>query len=337
MTARGHDAGLPARAVAILPARLESTRLPRKMLLDATGAPLIVHSARNAAASGVFARVVVAADAPGIVSAARAHGVEAVLTRADHPSGTDRVNECFGMLRAAGETAEIVVGVQGDEPEVAAADLFALVAAFADPAVELATLAVPITDPAQLASTSVVKVVCAANGDALYFSRAPIPARGHGGAQGAGDLGRRHVGVYAFRPRALERFCTLPRGKLETSESLEQLRWLENGGRMRVVPAARAPQGIDTPEDYAAFVERMRARTPNPRRDDPGSGTVGATRNESAVKSDAAKSSAVKSSAVKAGAVEPDAVEPDAAKPDAAKPATAMRWNGNRGSRAGAG
>jgi 3-deoxy-manno-octulosonate cytidylyltransferase (CMP-KDO synthetase) len=259
MSARDAGASGGARAVAVLPARLGSTRIARKMLLDASGLPLIVHSARNVLASGVFARVVVATDALEIAEAARAHGIEAVMTRADHPSGTDRVNECFAALRASGERAEIVVGVQGDEPELAHADLRRLVTAFEDASVGMATLAGPLTDPAQLTSASVVKVVCDARGDALYFSRAPIPAQGHG-APSVRPIARRHVGVYAFRPDALARFCALPRGALEAQESLEQLRWLEHGGKLRVVDVAHAPQGIDTPADYEAFVARVKAR-----------------------------------------------------------------------------
>jgi 3-deoxy-manno-octulosonate cytidylyltransferase (CMP-KDO synthetase) len=247
-----------ARAVAVLPARLASTRIARKMLLDATGVPLIVHSARNVLASGVFARVVVATDAQEIAEVARKHGLEVLMTRADHPSGTDRVNECFTELRSRGETARVVVGVQGDEPELAHADLARLVGAFDDPSVEMATLAAPLSDPAQLAQPSVVKVVIDARGDALYFSRAAIPAQGHGTAR---PVARRHVGVYAFLPEALARFCALPRGVLEAQESLEQLRWLEHGRKLRVVDVARAPAGIDTPADYDAFVARVRART----------------------------------------------------------------------------
>lgn len=264
MTTRaGHDGvGTPgARALAVLPARLASTRLPRKMLLAETGTPLVVHAARNVLAAGVFARVVVAADAPEVVAAVRAAGLEAVATRPDHPSGSDRVHECWRALADAGERADVIVNVQGDEPELPHADLRALVGAFTDRTVELATLAVPIGDEAEFANPNVVKVVCDARGDALYFSRAPIPHRGHATAdpRGSPPLARRHVGVYAFAPRALERFCGLSRGRLEAEESLEQLRWLEHGGKLRVVTATRAPRGIDTREDYDAFVARVRA------------------------------------------------------------------------------
>ncbi|MBL8857040.1 MAG: 3-deoxy-manno-octulosonate cytidylyltransferase [Planctomycetes bacterium] len=265
------------RAVAVLPARIGSTRLARKMLLEAAGAPLIVHSARNVIASKTCARVVVAADDDEILGAVRAHGVEGAKTRADHQSGSDRVNECFATLAAAGETAEIVVNVQGDEPELAHADLQALIAAFDDSTVEMATLAVPLTDPAQFSSPNVVKVVCDARGNALYFSRAPIPARAHGSAAHS-LLARRHIGVYAFRPAALTRFCTLARGTLEQTESLEQLRWLEHGFQLRVIAASRAPQSIDTLGDWEAFVARIESGR---RDEDSASGSVRGARSQS--------------------------------------------------------
>jgi 3-deoxy-manno-octulosonate cytidylyltransferase (CMP-KDO synthetase) len=266
------------RALAIIPARLGSTRLPRKMLLEAAGAPLIVHTARNVAASGAFARVVIATDAEEIAQTVRRHGFEAVMTRADHPSGTDRIHEAWRQLAAQGEHARVIVNVQGDEPELAPEDLARLVAAFelsgngaAGVDFGLATLAIPLSDPAAIASQSIVKVVFDRRGMALYFSRAPIPASGH--AQESAQEPRkivhhRHIGVYAFDPAALGRFCSLPRGDYEMRESLEQLRWLEAGERLRVVLATRGPVGIDTREDFDGFAMRAsRAATgvPSPR------------------------------------------------------------------------
>ncbi len=251
------------RAVALIPARLASTRLPRKMLLAETGAPLVVHTARCVQNAGVFARVVVAVDADEVAAAVRAHGFEAVPTRVDHPSGTDRVREAWDALVAAGERADVLVGVQGDEPDLERDDLARLVAAFVDPDVTMATLCAPIEDAQAFAARSVVKVVRDARGDALYFSRAPIPAAGHlpGGSTADGEMSGvlRHVGVYAYRPAALARFTELPRGALEVRESLEQLRWLEAGLKLRVVDARRAPRGIDTLEDYRDFVRRERS------------------------------------------------------------------------------
>ncbi len=252
------------RALAIIPARLSSSRLARKMLLEAGGLPLVAHTARNVLASGAFARVVIATDAEEILARVRGLGLEAVLTRADHPSGTDRVHEAWRGLAALGERAEVVVNVQGDEPELEPRDLAALVAAFADPSVRLATLAAPLADPELARSPHVVKVVTDRRGDALYFSRAAIPADGHARAESApgGDkaVHQRHIGVYAFVPAALEQFCGLPRGVYEMRENLEQLRWLEAGERLRVVCATRVPVGIDTQQDFERFVERLRAR-----------------------------------------------------------------------------
>ena len=247
-------AGEQPHALAILPARLGSTRLPAKVLLAETGRPLFVHTAQAVARASRVARVLVATDDERVVAAAEEHGVEAVLTSPDHPSGTDRVHEAA----ASASGHDVVLNVQADEPEVEPTELDALVAAFADPAVEAATLAAPIEDPDELAATSVVKVVRDASGDALYFSRALLPNRSHARAGDAAEpLGLRHVGVYAFRPAALAAFCALPPSALERAENLEQLRWLEAGRRMRVLDARRAPRGIDTEADYLAFVTRV--------------------------------------------------------------------------------
>jgi 3-deoxy-manno-octulosonate cytidylyltransferase (CMP-KDO synthetase) len=255
--------GLP-RAIAILPARLASTRLERKMLLRETGRCLFLHTADAAAASGAFARVVVATDSAEIADAAREAGTEFRMTRADHRSGTDRVAEAWNALRAEGEQADVVVNVQGDEPESAPSDLARVVACFREPGTEIATLAAPFSAEEEWRNPSVVKVVCDGRGLALYFSRAPIPGRGHGTPPLApADLpARRHIGVYAFTPAALARCTALPPGTLELAESLEQLRWLEAGERIRVAAASRAPAGIDTREDYDGFVARHRAAHP---------------------------------------------------------------------------
>lgn len=262
--------GLPGgpRALAVVPARLDSQRLPRKMLLAETGRALVLHTLENTLQSGLFERAVVATDSPEIGDLVRGAGFEAVLTRADHESGTSRAAEAARLLGAAG--FDVLVNVQGDEPELDRADLGRLVAAFADLGVEAATLAGPLAE-ADHERAGVVKVVCDSAGDALYFSRAPIPWRPREGA-GAyprsdarpwAESARRHVGVYAFRPAALERFVALPRGRLEALENLEQLRWLEAGGRMRVIEARHVPLGIDTRADYDAFVLRAR-RVPAP-------------------------------------------------------------------------
>lgn len=176
------------------------------------------------------------------------------MTSPDCRSGTDRVAEAARAL--PGE--DLVLNVQGDEPEIAAADLDRLADAMeADPGIPMGTLACPLASEEEFRSPSVVKVVLDASGCALYFSRAPIPfPRDAGGAAPA----LRHVGVYAFRRAFLDGFASLPQTPLERTEMLEQLRALENGHRIRVVPADRAPPGIDTREDYEAFVRRRRER-----------------------------------------------------------------------------
>lgn len=248
----------PPSALALVPARLASTRLERKMLLRETGRFLFQHTVENLRASGVFGDVLLATDHEEIVRAAGTVDIEALLTRADHTSGTDRVFEAHEQLlaRKAGPW-DVIVNVQGDEPDLAAADLRALVAAFADPAVELATLARPIETQAEFNDAACVKVVRDHAGDALYFSRAAIPSSAHPAGPASGTAHKyasRHVGVYAFRPSALALFTQLTHAELEQVESLEQLRWLHHGHKLRIVDAQHSAMGIDTPEDYRRFV-----------------------------------------------------------------------------------
>ena len=246
------------KAAAILPARLHSTRLARKMLLAETGRTLIEHSARNAIQSGVFERVVVATDSREIMEALETAGIEAVMTRDDHQSGTDRVREAVADLGFS--DFDVVVNVQGDEPELAREDLVQLVNAFSEEEVEIATLCSALASPAEFASAQVVKVVRDSRGYALYFSRAAIPSTAHARPGSPAPTLLRHVGVYAFRPAALERCCNLPLGVLERIENLEQLRWLEAGLKLRVLDATSTSVGIDTRSDYDAFVARTQAR-----------------------------------------------------------------------------
>lgn len=249
--------GIGPCALAIVPARMASTRLPRKMLLDRTGMPLFAHTVLQAERCHAFERVVLATDDPEIEARATDLGIEAVLTDPNHESGTDRVGEALAQLEIReGPQWEVVVNVQGDEPEIDADDLGALVAAFGDELVESATLWAPL-DPRRADDPSVVKVVADARGRALYFSRSALPALGHGGEP---CMRRQHLGVYAFRPNALRDFIGLPKSEWERSERLEQLRWLEAGRSMQVVRAHAPAQGIDTEADYNAFVERVAAR-----------------------------------------------------------------------------
>ena len=249
-------------ALAIIPARLDSSRLARKMLLRETGRFLFEHTVRNVQRCRGIGRVVLATDSGEILDAAREVGIEAFATDPAHPSGTDRVHEALQTLVERGEGPwDVVVNVQGDEPELPTRDLDTLLRAFRDPAVEMATLWAPVATRAEADDPSVVKVVVDAAGNALYFSRSPIPSLDHPtrpmdpASPGLSAL-KRHVGVYGFRPEALARFCALPRGHLETTESLEQLRWLEAGRAMRVVEASQTTIGIDTREHYAGFVAR---------------------------------------------------------------------------------
>ncbi len=245
--------------VAIVPARLASTRLPRKPLADLDGAPLVVRVAQRAAASGAQ-RVVVAADGDEIAAACRAHGVEAVLTSPAHPTGTDRIAEACALLGLAGDA--IVVNVQGDEPLIpptVIADVAALLARQPDSAV--ATAAHALRDAAEFFDPNVVKVVIDRAGRALLFSRAPIPwARDAFAADRstlpAGLPALRHVGLYAYRAAFLRAYPAMAHDALEAFESLEQLRALAHGYRIAVLmlPAA-LPPGVDTPAD----LERVRA------------------------------------------------------------------------------
>lgn len=252
------------RALAIVPARLGSQRLPRKMLLERTGRALVVHTLENLAGARALHGVVVATDAPEIAAVVERAGFRALLTSPEHQSGSDRVHEALEQLGAA--EWDVVVNVQGDEPELDPRDLDQLVGCFAAREVSAATLCVPLDSREHAAAPQVVKVVRDARGDALYFSRAAIPfapvdasvAYARADAPAWSSVVRRHLGVYAFRPAALARFVSLPRGALERLENLEQLRWLEAGERMRVIDGRSSALGIDTQADYDAFVERRR-------------------------------------------------------------------------------
>ena len=240
----------------LIPARLKSTRLPDKPLADIHGAPMVVRVAQQSARSQA-SRVVVAGDDLRIVEACRAHGVQALLTRADHASGSDRLAEACEQLGLDGDA--IVVNVQGDEPLISTGmiDHCAQLLHERDDCV-MSTVAHAIDDAAEYANPNVVKVVCDAAGRALYFSRASIPHWRD--RPGAADLSTppplRHVGLYAYRAAFLRRFPTLPHAPLESLESLEQLRVLWHGERIAVhVSDDRPGPGVDTPAD----LERVRA------------------------------------------------------------------------------
>ncbi len=246
----------PAAFVAIVPARLASTRLPRKPLADIHGLPMVVRVAQRAAASGAQ-RVVVAADSEEIVAACRAHGVDALLTSSDHPTGTDRLAEAAARLGLGDD--QVVVNVQGDEPLMPPATVAAVAALLQrESDCGIATAAHPLHDPAEFFSPNVVKVVTDQRGRALLFSRAPIPWSRDAFATDRSALpdglpAWRHVGLYAYRAGFLRAYPTLPRAAIESHESLEQLRALWHGVRIAVLPLdAPLPPGVDTPEDLDA-------------------------------------------------------------------------------------
>lgn len=258
-----HDWQYP-RTLALIPARLASTRMAKKMLRRDTGMYLFEHTVKNALTSKLVDDAILATDSEEIAKAAADVGIEAVMTDVAHKSGSDRINEALASLLAAGRGPwDVVINVQGDEPELPAEGLTALVEAFRDPSVEIATLMTRLGPSESPGNPSIVKVVCDKLGSALYFSRALIPSGSHARTVSLSrvmDPTRRHVGVYAFRPAALKRFCALPEGDLERVENLEQLRWLENGGRIHCREIKSAPPGIDTPQEYTQFVARWKAR-----------------------------------------------------------------------------
>jgi len=227
----------------LIPARMASTRLPGKPLADIAGAPMIVHVARRAAESDL-GRVVVATDTDSVAEAVRAHGFEAVLTRADHQSGSDRIFEALTALDPAGQV-ETIVNVQGDLPTVEPAVIKAALKPFEEAAVDIATLGVEIIDEDEKTNPNVVKIVGSPLSPtrlkALYFTRATAP-------WGDGPL-YHHIGLYAYRRAALERFVALKQSPLETRERLEQLRALEAGMRIDAEIVRSVPLGVDTPQD----------------------------------------------------------------------------------------
>jgi 3-deoxy-manno-octulosonate cytidylyltransferase (CMP-KDO synthetase) len=231
------------RTLVLIPARMAATRLPGKPLLDIAGLPMIVHVLRRAEAAKI-GRVAVATDTPEIAALVTAHGGEAVMTRADHPSGSDRIYEALCKLDPQGE-AEIVINLQGDFPTISPDNIRDVLAPLVDPAVDIATLAAEIHTEEESTNPNVVKAVGSPIGPrrmrALYFTRATAPW---------GDGPRyHHIGLYAYRRAALERFVALPPSPLERQEKLEQLRALEAGMRIDIAIVDTVPRGVDTPAD----------------------------------------------------------------------------------------
>ncbi len=253
----------------VLPARLASTRLPGKLLLDRTGRTVLEHTVAQARAAkkaypGVFRTILVACDDPKLMDLSHRAGAQAVLTRPDHPSGTERIAEA-----AAGLKEQFIVNVQADEPEMTVESIHQVATLLTEGPKEIpmATLATPIFDEATWRKPNVVKVVIGAEGRALYFSRSPIPfpreendATAAWNKDGRRVYGLHHLGIYAYRRDFLLQISSLPPSRLEKLEKLEQLRVLEAGYGIRVGIAAAHPPGIDTPDEYEQFVARWKTR-----------------------------------------------------------------------------
>lgn len=245
------------RAIAIIPARLASERFPNKVLADETGRAMVVHVCEAAQRAGCIDRIVVATDSPKVVEAVTSHGFEAVLTHDGHENGTSRVAEAVELLGLGDD--QIVVNVQGDEPELDPALIDAAVEAIVRGGTPIATVASPWNTNDDPANPNIVKVVCDRQGRALFFSRSAIPFERQAGA---GRL--RHVGLYVYRVSFLRCCSGLESTPLEQAERLEQLRFLEHGYPIAVAIQSSSHTGIDTPEQYRAFVERHKRQAEHP-------------------------------------------------------------------------
>lgn len=238
------------KAIAVIPARLASTRLPRKMLREIAGKPLIGVVYEAVRSSPLLADVIVATDSEEIMDACRRHGWNAQLTSANHRSGTERVHEVSGH-----EPADVYVNVQGDEPMVRAEQLATLLGVMENAQAQVGTVMTPAAE-VDIKNPNAVKVVTDLSGRALYFSRATIPFDRDGGR----PRYFKHLGLYAYRKPVLDRFVTLPESSLEKSERLEQLRFLENGIPIFVGETPHDSVGVDTEEDLQRVIEILGKR-----------------------------------------------------------------------------
>lgn len=238
------------KAIAVIPARLASTRLPRKMLREIAGKPLIGVVYEAVRSSSLLADVIVATDSEEIMAVCREHGWNVQLTSASHRSGTERVHEISTQV-----SADIYINVQGDEPMVRAEQLATLIRVMENPAAQVGTLMTPAAD-VDIPNPNAVKVVADLSGGALYFSRASIPFDR--------DASRpryfKHLGLYAYRKSALDRFVTLPESSLEKAERLEQLRFLENGIPIYIAETPHDSIGVDTEEDLERVIKLLGQR-----------------------------------------------------------------------------
>jgi 3-deoxy-manno-octulosonate cytidylyltransferase (CMP-KDO synthetase) len=238
------------KAIAIVPARLASTRLPRKMLREIAGKPLVGWVYETVRSSPLLSDVIVATDSEEILDACRKHGWKAQMTSSRHRSGTERVHEVSNSV-----AADVYVNVQGDEPLVRSEQIATLLEVMNDPAVQVGTVKTP-SPPEEVGNPNAVKVVTAPDGRALYFSRATIPFD----RDGTGPRYFKHLGLYAYRKPALDLFVSQPESALEKSERLEQLRFLENGISIYVGETPYDSVGVDTEGDLQRVAEILRQR-----------------------------------------------------------------------------
>lgn len=250
------------KTVGVVPARLQSTRLPRKLLLNDTGMPLIQYVWEIADSCSVLDEVIVATDSEEIQAVVESFGGRAELT-GEQPSGSDRVAE---VVRNHCPDADVIVNLQGDEPELEVSTIEALVASIRDSGAQMATVAAPIKDADVVRSPDCVKVVISDEGNALYFSRSPIPYPRETEIEETLQKDSEspwllHVGLYAYQREFLLKLTSTPTSSLEELEKLEQLRALQLGAAISVATVAEAAVGIDTAEDYAAFVKRSSTET----------------------------------------------------------------------------
>jgi 3-deoxy-manno-octulosonate cytidylyltransferase (CMP-KDO synthetase) len=238
------------KAIAVIPARLASTRLPRKLLREIDGKPLIGVVCEAVRSSPLLAEVIVATDSAEIAGVCRAQGWQVRMTSATHRSGTERVHEVSNLV-----SADVYVNVQGDEPLTRAEHIATLLSVMQSPAAQVGTVMTPAAD-VDIPNPNAVKVVADATGRALYFSRATIPFD----RDGTQPRYFKHLGLYAYRKAALDRFVALPESSLEKSERLEQLRFLENGIPIYVAETPYDSVGVDTEEDLQRVIEILRNR-----------------------------------------------------------------------------
>jgi len=238
------------QAIAVIPARLASTRLPRKMLREIAGQPLLAHVYRSVRSSPLLHDVVIATDSDEILELCHKNGWQARMTSADHQSGTERVHEIANFV-----AADVYLNIQGDEPLTRPEHVKSLLDVMKDPAVQVATLKTP-APAVDVKNPNAVKVVTDVSGRALYFSRATVPYD----RDGTRPLYFKHLGIYAYRKAALDRFCQLPESPLERSERLEQLRFLENGIPIHVGETPFDTIGVDTEEDLHRVEKILLAR-----------------------------------------------------------------------------